>query len=165
MSVQLGSIMPYAGTAAPTGWMLCDGASLSTTTYAGLFAVIGYTYGGASSNFNLPDLRDRMIVGKGSTFSSLGATGGAASKTLSTAEMPSHTHDITIHANQLTSDSNDPENNYLGGGVGNNYTSTSPDVDMASDAATASNTGSGSSFSIMNPYIVLNYCIAVSFPN
>ncbi len=130
-----------------------------------MFAVIGYTYGGASTNFNLPDLRDRIIVGKGSTFSVLGATGGAASKTLSTGEMPSHTHAITVNANQLTADSNDPEARYLGGGTGSNYTSTAPDVVMASDSVVAANTGGGSSFSIMNPYIVLNYCIAASYPN
>lgn len=56
-----GSVISYAGSTAPTGWLLCDGASLSTTTYASLFAVIGYAFGGSGGSFNLPDLRGRFV--------------------------------------------------------------------------------------------------------
>lgn len=71
--------MQYGGSSAPTGWLLCDGSSVSTTTYADLFAAIGYTYGGSGASFNLPDLRQRFPLGKASsgTGSSLGDTGGS----------------------------------------------------------------------------------------
>jgi microcystin-dependent protein len=56
-----GSVISYAGSTAPSGWLLCDGAPLSTTTYASLFAIIGYTFGGSGGTFNLPDLRGRFV--------------------------------------------------------------------------------------------------------
>ena len=59
--VPSGSILTFAGSAAPTGWLVCDGASLSTSAYASLFAVIGYTFGGSGGSFNLPDLRGRFV--------------------------------------------------------------------------------------------------------
>jgi microcystin-dependent protein len=59
-----GSIMAYGGTTAPTGWLLCNGASVSRTTYATLYAAIGNNYGTADgSNFNLPDFRGRFLRG------------------------------------------------------------------------------------------------------
>lgn len=63
--VPTGVLYPYAGTSAPSGYLLCDGSPLSTTTYSALFAVIQYTYGGSGGTFNLPDLRGRMPVGAG----------------------------------------------------------------------------------------------------
>jgi microcystin-dependent protein len=61
-----GMVVPYAGSAAPTGWLLCDGASKLRTDYADLFTVIGTTYGNADgSHFNLPDLRGRAPIGAG----------------------------------------------------------------------------------------------------
>ncbi len=60
-----GSILPYGGSSAPTYFLLCDGASKDTTTYAGLFAVIGYSYGGSGASFLLPDLRARTPIGAG----------------------------------------------------------------------------------------------------
>ena len=55
-----GVMFDYAGTAAPSGFMMCDGASLSTATYSVLFAAIGYSYGGSGANFNVPDFRGRF---------------------------------------------------------------------------------------------------------
>lgn len=108
-SVPVGSIVDYAGASAPTGWLVCGGQSLSRTTYAELFAVIGTTFGSAdASSFSLPDLRGRVAAGldfsvsgiagrlTGTTMTpggtTLGATGGAQTQTLTEAQMPSHTH-------------------------------------------------------------------------
>jgi microcystin-dependent protein len=62
-----GSLQAFAGLAAPTGWLLCDGSAVSRTIYAGLFAVTSTTYGAGdgSTTFNLPDLRGRIVVGSG----------------------------------------------------------------------------------------------------
>jgi microcystin-dependent protein len=61
------SVVAYAGSSAPTGWLLCDGTAVSRATYATLFALIGTTYGvgDGSTTFNVPDLRGRTVVGKG----------------------------------------------------------------------------------------------------
>lgn len=56
-AVQPGMLMMYAANTAPSGWLVCDGSGYSTTTYAALFAVIGYTYGGSSGTFDVPDFR------------------------------------------------------------------------------------------------------------
>lgn len=83
-----GSILPFGGTSAPTAaFLLCDGSDVSRTTYARLFAVIGTAYGAGngSSTFGLPDLRDRVPLGKGSNNSTLGAeTGSAAASSVIT---------------------------------------------------------------------------------
>ncbi len=66
MLVPIGSILAYSGASAPTGWVLCDGAAISRTTYATLFAAIGTSFGtgDGSTTFNVPDLRGRVLVGK-----------------------------------------------------------------------------------------------------
>lgn len=97
-----GVIVDFAGSVAPTGWYLCDGASKNTTTDAALFAVIGYTYGGSGASFSLPDLRGRVTAGPDggagrlttATMSSVavGGVGGEQIHTLSGTEIPSHTH-------------------------------------------------------------------------
>jgi microcystin-dependent protein len=88
-----GVISQYAGTAAPTGYLLCQGQSVSTTTFAALFAAIGYNYGGSGASFNLPNLQNRVPVGRGTgTFGSLNATGGEETVALTTANMAAHTH-------------------------------------------------------------------------
>lgn len=95
----IGAMMPFAGsvsTAPPTGWLTCDGAAVSRTTYAALFAVIGTTYGvgNGTTTFNLPNLLNRVPVGSGSSYSR-GTTGGASSVTLTESQMPSHDHSFS----------------------------------------------------------------------
>ena len=83
-----GSIIAFGGAAAPdAGWLLCAGADISRTTYARLFAVIGTAYGtgDGSSTFGLPDLRDRVLLGKGSNNGTVGTeTGSAAASSVIT---------------------------------------------------------------------------------
>lgn len=66
--VPVGTIVPYAGTTAPTGWLLCQGQEISRTAYADLFAVMGTAFGdgNGSTTFNLPDMRNRVPAGAGS---------------------------------------------------------------------------------------------------
>jgi microcystin-dependent protein len=97
-----GVILPYAGSSAPTGYLLCNGSAVSQTTYSALFAVVSTTYnttGEGAGNFRLPDLRGRVIVGVGAgsglTERTLASNFGTESHTLTTAQTPSHLHDGT----------------------------------------------------------------------
>lgn len=75
-----GMISIHSAATAPTGWLLCDGTSYSTTTYANLHGVIGYTFGGSGANFNVPNLKGKVVVGIDGAqveFDTRGETGGA----------------------------------------------------------------------------------------
>jgi microcystin-dependent protein len=78
--VPSGTIVGYGAASAPTGWLLCNDAAVSRSTYARLFAVIGTGYGAGdgSSTFNVPDLRDKVPLGKGTNNDTLGTTTGSA---------------------------------------------------------------------------------------
>jgi microcystin-dependent protein len=93
----VGDVKMFAGVTPPTNWLMCNGQSLSTTTYAALFAVIAYTYGGSGPNFNLPNCQGAFVIaagsGPGGTYA-LGATGGEVNHTLTPTEMPMHAHVI-----------------------------------------------------------------------
>ena len=114
--IPTGTIVPWTDSSLPTGFLECNGANVSRTTYADLFAVIGTTYGSGdgSSTFGLPDLQDEVVVGKSPT-KALASTGGAntvssggsvttninvtgnvggstANATLSTPQLASHNH-------------------------------------------------------------------------
>lgn len=110
-SVPPGAIMPYAGSAAPSGFLLTHGQCVSRTTYADLFSAIGATYdnGCSGTEFGIPDLRGRVIAGQddmggssanrltglsnGVNGDTLGASGGLESFTLATGNLPAHAHD------------------------------------------------------------------------
>lgn len=100
-----GSINAYAGSVAPSGWLLCDGTAVSRATYADLFALISTTYGAGdgATTFNLPNLKGRVIVGRDAAqteFDALAETGGAKTHTLAESEIPSHLHgDGTLATN------------------------------------------------------------------
>jgi microcystin-dependent protein len=89
----VGDVKMFAGATPPTNWLICDGSALSTTTYATLFGVIGYKFGGAGATFNLPNLVQRFPLGAGTN--PLGQSGGSFNTTIGVANLPSHSHAIT----------------------------------------------------------------------
>lgn len=96
-STPVGTVVSYAGSAAPRGWLVADGSSVSRSTYPELFAAIGTMYGAADgSTFTLPDLRGRVVVAVGSNgdVATLGQNDGAAESSRS----PLHTHSVPAHA-------------------------------------------------------------------
>ena len=88
-----GTMIDFAGTSAPAGYLACDGSAVSRITYARLFGVIGTRYGvgDGSTTFNVPDRRDRFGIGASST-RAVGSTGGTENVTLTTNQIPSHSH-------------------------------------------------------------------------
>lgn len=102
-TVPAGTIELFAGTVIPSGYLLCDGAAVSRSTYATLFGVIGTKFGAGdgSSTFNLPDLGGRVPLGVSSTHL-LGTTGGSETVTLTEAELPAHVHEVPQHGHADT---------------------------------------------------------------
>jgi microcystin-dependent protein len=98
--IPVGGLMPYAGATSPEGWLLCNGAAVSRTTYANLWALVGTTYGSGdgTTTFNVPDMRSRMPIGAGAgtglTSRALAATGGAESVVIASGNLPTHVHSI-----------------------------------------------------------------------
>ena len=85
----------FGGATPPANWLICDGSSLATTgTYAALFAILGYAFGGSGANFNLPNLKDTFPIGASAT-RALGVYGGEITHTLTAAELAAHTHTAT----------------------------------------------------------------------
>lgn len=78
-----GVIQMYATTTAPAGWLACDGTQYATSSYPRLFTVIGYTYGGSTSTFAVPNMKGNFVAGTGGQFGNIGATGGAATSSVS----------------------------------------------------------------------------------
>lgn len=99
-----GVIQQYAGTTAPAGYLMCNGASFSSNTYGALATVVGDTYGTHSgTTYYLPDLRGKVPVGKAvsGTFANLNGQGGAETVSLSEAQMPPHTHGMSAHTHGM----------------------------------------------------------------
>lgn len=153
----VGVILPYGGSSAPTGFLLCDGDAVSRTTYSALFAAIGTSFGvgNGSTTFNLPDMRGRVPLGldnlggvsantvTNAAADSIGGTEGAEDHTLIVAELASHTHSYTIATNR------------------NNTGSSSGTTDYwvnDTSALTGSN-GSNTAHNNMQPYLTTNYII------
>jgi microcystin-dependent protein len=162
--VSTGLIIPWSAASIPSGFLECNGQSVSTSTYAALFAVIAYTYGGSGGSFNVPDLTDRTIVNKSNT-KNLAQTGGAntvaptgniggnsGNTTLSSAQIPSHTHQSRIPNGQSSG--------FSGDGPGNRTTGTSGSSGGGgAHAHGLSATFTGSATSVLQPYLVLIYII------
>jgi microcystin-dependent protein len=145
-TVPTGTVSAFAGSAAPTGYALCDGSEYSESTEAALFAIIGSTYntGGETANhFRVPDLKGRVVAGMGGSLLSgtdaVADTGGAKEHTLTIDEIPSHTHEGTTQSG-------------LSSGTGSGR--------LTNDAGNLTGaTGGGQAHNNVQPTIILNYII------
>ena len=136
-----GTIVQWPGATAPANWMIADGSAISRTTYASLFSAIGTQYGAGdgSTTFNLPNLKGRVAVGLDSLqseFNVLGETGGAKTHTLTTAEIPTHSHPSTLTSNTVASSTHTHGSSTLLGGAYVGYWAT-----RTAGNWTATNTG------------------------
>jgi microcystin-dependent protein len=154
-----GAVMPFAGLAEPTGWLLCNGQAVSRTEYTALFDAIGTTFGvgDGSSTFNVPDLGGRVAVGvdaDDSSFNAIGETGGEKAHTLTANEMPSHSH--TINQSPHGHGVNDPghshnlrgHNAYQGPSAGSNEDGSGAEWAANFETRGGGVTGSGTGISI-----------------
>ena len=153
----VGTILIWSTATAPTNYLWCDGSSYSTTTYSELFAVIAYTYGGSGGNFKVPEMRGRFPLGFGigpEQTIPFYTYGGSATKTLAIAELPSHNHAKGTLATQFAYKST------TNTGAASNQTGSNVQMYNSSGiTGSTANTGSGDSFSILNPYSSVNFCI------
>ncbi|MFD2531814.1 phage tail protein [Gracilimonas halophila] len=160
----IGTVALFAFNFAPNGWMPCDGRLLSISEYDTLYSLLDTIYGGdGRTTFRLPDLRGRVPIGTGQMPGGsnylLGAQGGTETNTLNEAQLPSHSHSLNVSGNPGTSyeaAGNLPAANRDGI---LHYAETS-DNTMGNQAISA--TGSGQAVNNMQPYLSLNYCIAVT---
>ncbi len=160
--------MLWAGVFEPRGWAFCDGRTLSVADHTALFSLIGTAYGGnGRTSFCLPDLRGRAAIGFGTgpglTKRLLGAKSGAEANVLFENQMPVHSHEAYLMGSKETADINLVTNATLAsGGRDNEYKIINPDEKMHEDSVTISNTGGNAPVNNMQPYVALNYVIALT---
>lgn len=157
----IGEIRLFSSGTPPAGWAACNGQLLSVSQHPGLFSLLGTTYGGnGQSNFALPDFRGRAPIHAGSGHA-VGESGGAQSHTLTSAEMPTHSH--ALNATNEHGTSPNPMGRVLG--IASNLyavpmgslTTLSPD--------TVGQVGSGQPHPNMQPFLALSFCIALQGTN
>lgn len=156
----VGSLQAFAGASAPTGWLVCDGTSYSTSAFPELFNVLGYTYGGSGASFLVPDLRGRMPIGAGND----GTAANNASRTRGAkggdTRLQSHGHGVSDPGHAHGGDYNVAA--AAGGNQSNPAAANTASYYNATRSATTGisiqSSGSGSGEN-MPPFLVTNYII------
>ena len=168
----LGQISLLACNFAPQGWALCQGQVLSISQNTALFALLGINFGGdGRTNFQLPDLRGRPPIGFGQgpglSAYSIGQTGGGETISISSANYPAHSHTLFAAASAATGNAPNGLFEAQGqtGGRGGTvnlaaYSGSGTATTLAAAALTAA-PGGGQPHNNRQPYLALNFCIAL----
>ncbi|MCY3947208.1 MAG: tail fiber protein [Anaerolineaceae bacterium] len=158
LAVRAGAVLAWAGSAAPDGWKLCDGAAVSRTDFEDLFSVIGETFGAGdgSTTFNLPDLRGRFPLGldnMGGTSAdsvtvtaadALAGVGGSETHALTVDEIPAHNHGFRRVGS---------------GNTGARAIQTRSNSDWENNDVIIDDAGGGQAHDNLPPFLSLNYII------
>lgn len=169
MDNYLGEIQMFAFGFAPQQWAFCNGQLLPINQNQALFALLGTLYGGNGvTTFALPDLRGRSMVhfgsGVGLSPIQVGEISGSTTSTLTISNMPNHTHGFSVAVNTSAGTTDNVANN-----LASNVNSFKDSVQPGSflNGVSASSTGQSQPFSIQNPFIGINHCIALTgiFPS
>ncbi len=176
MEGTIGEIRMFAGTFAPRTWAFCQSQLLPIAQNTALFSILGTTYGGnGQTTFALPDFRGRVAVGTGQGPGlpnvTLGELAGSQTATLTVNNMPAHNHQVTGNITPIAATDgalgSDPSGKVTG--PGNFYTAPGDNANMAPIAVNIASSISGGSqpFSIMPPYLGMNYiiCLFGIFPS
>jgi|RhiMethySRZTD1v2_1073278.scaffolds.fasta_scaffold1004192_2 microcystin-dependent protein len=166
----IGEIMLVSWNFPPKGWAFCNGQTLPIAPNTALFSLLGTTYGGDGiTTFKLPDLRDRVPIhfgqGAGLSLRSLGERSGETVHTLTLAELPTHAHPVQVSAGSVGTQV-DPAGHYPARNPAG-YPQYGSVVDVAMAAAAIGSTGGGQSHTNLQPYLGLNFVIALQgfFPS
>jgi microcystin-dependent protein len=154
----LGEIRMFGGNFAPAGWRFCDGSLLPIQQNDALFSLIGTTYGGdGQTTFAVPDLRGRIPIHQGGSYS-IGSSGGASEVTLGATQMPGHTHGLL--ASNDSANATAPAGNVVAASLNTvTYYSSPPLVAMAPSATTG--VGGSQPHNNLQPYLCVNFIIAL----
>ena len=161
----LGEVRIMSFSYAPRGWAQCNGQSMAINQNQALFSLLGTTFGGnGQTTFNLPNMQGRAQTHTGSGFV-LGQSGGEQSHTLSIGEVPNHTH--AAGAANVPATAGNPSNaRQLSQSTGANLYAAAAGL-QAMAATNIGNYGGSQPHNNMQPYLVLNFCIALQgiFPS
>jgi microcystin-dependent protein len=157
----IGEIRIFAGSFAPQGWAYCDGSTISIADNDTLFTLLGTTYGGdGQTTFKLPDLRGRIPLHMGtSTFGTytLGQQAGTENVTLTTQQIPGHTH--AIAANNGAANVGTPAGNIFGSATISHY--ASPGGAGATGPIATASGGTSQPHSNIMPYLGISFIISL----
>ena len=160
----VGEIRIFAGNFAPLGWMTCDGQLLDIASNSTLFQLIGTTYGGdGQTTFALPNLTGRVPVhqGTGSTGTSytIGNMAGTSTVTLTTQQIPAHSHSVVADGNASNTNQTAPANNFYG--TSSTIKVFSPRSTSLHPMMTLAPAGGSQPHDNMQPYLALTYIISL----
>jgi microcystin-dependent protein len=157
MLVPTGIISMFGGVTSkiPSGWLLCDGTTVSRTTYSVLFQIIGTTFGAGdgSTTFKLPNFSSNFPYGSSDSANNIGKTGGANTVTLDTNNLPSHYHYYDDYYQYNNYDN--AFNNYSGGAARR----AANDMGGTNIGRNTGASGGGNAFNILPPYLQINFII------
>jgi microcystin-dependent protein len=153
----VGEIRMFGGNFAPAGWGFCDGTLYAIAEFETLFNLIGTTYGGDGQNtFAVPDLRGRMPLHQGSAFV-IGQNGGQEVVTLTTSQIPSHSH-VAVGSSATGSTGSPQGVTWAVPASGNAYSASSPAAAMSSSVISA--VGGGQPHDNMSPFLAISFIIS-----
>jgi len=153
----VGEIRMFGGNFAPAGWAFCDGSLIPISENETLFNLIGTTYGGdGQSTFALPDLRSRVPVHQGPGFT-IGQSGGAETVTLTTAQIPSHSH--VPQGNSGVGSQPNPTGNVWAQSALNQFSNGTANVAMA--PAAIGSAGGSQPHDNMLPFLTVSFILSL----
>lgn len=172
MTPFIGQIQAFGFNFNPRGWAECNGQLLPIAQYTALFSLLGTTYGGdGRTTFGLPEMRGRVMVhagtGPGLDPRQWGQRGGAYEISLSAVNLPSHQHAINLPVANTEPTVTVAEGAYLTNQEDDTYSSIRTGNPIYGNAIITNNTGGGQPFNNLQPYQVVNVCIALTglFPS
>ncbi len=169
MEGTIAQVLMFAGNFAPRNWAFCNGQILSIAQNTALFSILGTMYGGdGRTTFALPDFQGRIPVGAGQGPGLpnyvIGQKGGAEQVTLTTAQLPAHTHAVTAQVAVSTNNASldEANGNVFANSAGNDFAATSAAKGaLGGVKANFTATGSNQPVSVMEPYLAMNFAICL----